>query len=51
MTLVVLALMTLLGVLGLLAIGAILLNPFILVILGIAIVVVAAMMKNQKNVR
>ncbi|HEX7033676.1 MAG TPA: hypothetical protein VF172_11820, partial [Nitrososphaera sp.] len=37
------ALLTLLGVLGFLAIGAIIFNPFILVVLGIAIIVIAAM--------
>ncbi len=37
------ALLTVLGVLGFLAIGGIIFNPFILVVLGIAIVVIAAM--------
>jgi hypothetical protein len=48
----IVALITVLSVLGFLAIGAtILFNPFILVVLGIAIVVIAAMMKNKKDVR
>ncbi|AFU57003.1 hypothetical protein Ngar_c00530 [Candidatus Nitrososphaera gargensis Ga9.2] len=37
--------------LGFLTIGVLLFNPFILVVLGIAIVVIAAMMKNKKDVR
>jgi hypothetical protein len=44
------ALIAVFSVLGFLAIGAILFNPFILVVLGIAIVVIAAMMKNKKDV-
>lgn len=47
----IVALITMLSVRGFLAIGAILFNPFILVVLGIAIVVIAAMMKNKKDVR
>ncbi len=47
----VIVLMAALSVLGFLAIGAILFNPFILVVPSIAIVVIAAMMKNKKDVR
>ncbi|WP_148680749.1 hypothetical protein [Candidatus Nitrososphaera gargensis] len=47
----VIALITVLSVLGFLTIGVLLFNPFILVVLGIAIVVIAAMMKNKKDVR
>lgn len=43
----IVALLTVLGIVGFLAIGFILFNPFLLVILGIAIIVIYFMMKNR----
>lgn len=47
----VIALLIILGVLGIAAIGAFLLNPILLIVIGIAIVAIYVMMKNPREVR
>jgi hypothetical protein len=47
----IIALLTVLSFIGLLAIGFILFNPFFLIILAIAIIVIYAMMKNPKEIK
>lgn len=47
----VIALLIILGILGIVVTSTLIFNPFILIVTGIAIIAVYAMMKNPKEVK